>query len=252
MTNLPLLVADCSRQREKLIEAAVSGRERNRERNKILGADFVTRSNYFVTSDRRSGARRPLVYHYEMLLAAADFDSIVRQHRLRYPTVLRPGGGREGRTKVSRCVPRHSPSIGLIAVFGWIEPRRFVSASTSVLHPFCKLTVIRPPQCPAASIDRHSPIRHRNVGESRCFLHRARCKNSNCGITPIHGHALCAIAASTARDESRKNRFPTRYHIVHVMADCKCVWMGYVSLVSHRRDHSCYLLSDRLLYISRY
>jgi len=83
----------------------VSGRERNRERNKILGADFVTRSNYFVTSDRRSGARRPLVYHYEMLLAAADFDSIVRQHRLRYPTVLRPGGGEKGGPRYRDACP---------------------------------------------------------------------------------------------------------------------------------------------------
>lgn len=62
MTNLPYSSLHCSRQREnisKLPRAAVSGRERNGERNKILGAHFVTRSNYFVTSDRRLGGRRP-------------------------------------------------------------------------------------------------------------------------------------------------------------------------------------------------
>lgn len=47
-----------------------------------------------------------------------------------------------------------------------VESSRFVSASTPVLHPFCKLTVIWLSRCPAVSIDRHSPIRHRNVRES--------------------------------------------------------------------------------------
>lgn len=81
---------NCSRQRENCIETAeqlcVGAAKRNGERNKILGADFVTRSNYFVTSDRRDWAPVVLVYHYEMLLAAADFDSIVRQHGLHHPT----------------------------------------------------------------------------------------------------------------------------------------------------------------------
>lgn len=88
------------------------GRERNGERNKILGADFVTRSNYFVTSDRRrSGA---LSSSRLSLRDATDFDSIVRQHRLRYPAVPRPGE-RRGDVGIAMRAPTLSPSIGLIA-----------------------------------------------------------------------------------------------------------------------------------------
>lgn len=185
MTNLPYSSLHCSRQREnasKLPRAAVSGRERNGERNKILGAHFVTRSNYFVTSDRQLGSRRPR-------LSLRDATGS-RRFRFDRPdsidyTIRRFFELEKGKDGASRCVSRHSSSIELIAVCYVELNLETFRLGLDVLHPFCKLTVIRVPRCPTAPIDRHSPIRHRKVRESRCFLHRARRKNSNCGITPI-------------------------------------------------------------------
>lgn len=89
------------------------------------GADFVTRSNYFVTSDRRSGTRRPLVYHYWMLLAAADFDRpTADDYAIRQ--FFDPESEKERRRYRDVC-PALSPSIGLIAVF-WAELSRDVSS----------------------------------------------------------------------------------------------------------------------------
>lgn len=83
------------------------------ERNRILGADFVTRSNYFVTSDRRLGARRPR-------LSLRDATGS-RRFRFDRPTasITLSGGSsnlKREKTGIAMCAGT-LPSIGLIVVY---------------------------------------------------------------------------------------------------------------------------------------
>lgn len=167
-------------------------RGRNGERSKIRSGfrDTIELLRYGRTSDRRLGARRPRLSLRDATGSSrCSFDSTASIT----PAAFQPWRGK----KVSnRDVCWH---------FDRVESSRFVSASTPVLHPFCKLTVIRLPRCPAVPIDRYSPIRHRDVRESRFAAWRADARTLTTGLrlASIHGHALCAIAASTGGDKSR-------------------------------------------------
>lgn len=133
---------------------------------KYLKRDFVTRSNYFVTDACRIGRfgcpRSCLSLSRDATASSSSSrrravsirtsDSIDYTNRL---STLK----REDRRYVPALRSGQSP----------VPLSRGVSSRlwTPVLHPFCKLTVIQLPRCPAVPIDRHSPIRHRDVRESR-------------------------------------------------------------------------------------
>lgn len=101
----------CLRQREKRIEIAAAAPTRGLAEGMAsvakYGADFVTRSNYFVTDARQIGDWAPVVlaYHYEMLLAAAAAVSIPSSDSIDYTSRLSTLKREEG--EQSRCVPAH-------------------------------------------------------------------------------------------------------------------------------------------------
>jgi len=95
--------------------ANLRARGRNGERGKIYGADFVTRSNYFVTDACQIGdwASVVLAYHYEMLLAAAAVVSIRSSDSIDYTSIdYSCLSTLKKEDEQSRCMP----SIGLIAM----------------------------------------------------------------------------------------------------------------------------------------
>lgn len=131
-------------------------------------------------SDRQLGVRRPRLSLQDATGSSRrSFDSIVRQHRLHQHRLRPPFNPEEGKMS-NRDVCRHFDRVDRRAV----ESSRFVSASTPVLHPFCKLTVIWLPRCPAVSIDRYSPIRHRNVRESLFPAPHAGARTLTVGLPP--------------------------------------------------------------------
>ena len=97
---------------QQQLRQSLRTRGRNGERGKIHGADFVTRSNYFVTDARQIGdwASVVLAYHYEMLLAAAAVVSIRSSDSIDYSRLSTP----KKEDEQSRCMP--GTSIGSIAM----------------------------------------------------------------------------------------------------------------------------------------
>lgn len=169
MTNLLYSSVHCSRQREnlsKLPSSCVSRRPR-KERASVTKSSERISWHDRITSLRRIARRPRLSLRDATGSRRFRFDRPTAWITPHYP-VLRPWEkGRRTRAFAGDVCRGILLRSGLIAKLNWVRPRRFVSASTPVLHPFCKLTVRRltlglPRPRP---IDRHSPIRHRDVGE---------------------------------------------------------------------------------------